>query len=120
MKLLKYALICFKRTRALGDGARRGTVWRARLPARHLKLPVLAAESPGGPRLQTAQELDCSSLSLCLLVMHSSAPRPNNTAKLFRHWSITLHAKSIAAQELNFDIQFSLAEQKREGKPETV
>lgn len=45
---------------------------------------------------------------------------PNNTAELFGHWSITLHAKSIAAQELNFDIQFSLAEQKREGKPETV
>lgn len=58
--------------------------------------------------------------SQSLLAMHSSDPRPNSTAKLFSHRRITLHAKSIAAQELNFDIQFSLAEQKREGKSETV
>lgn len=50
-----------------------------------------------------------------MLVTHGSVPRPNNTAKLFSLWSITLHAQSIAAQELNFDIQLSLATQKREG-----
>lgn len=121
MKLLKYALICLKRTRVLGEGARRGTAGRASLPAGHPKLPVLLPRAePRRAQLQTVREQDCSSPSLCLPVTHSSAPRPNNTAKLFSHWSITLRAKSIAAQELNFDIQFSLAEQKREGKPETV
>lgn len=105
MKLLKYAQICFKRMRKLGEGARRGSV--AQQPA--CEAPGAAAATAEGPGARSRSsaaarhQLGIPLLPGCPQLL-SPARKRMHTAQRCGRWGIAVLAKSIAARELNFDI----------------